>query len=190
MRNNINRWVVYGNDVYAIYGMSIAGVLAANIWQNKKINIQKLIFDGSPLVLYPKILKSYLTNFYLVVTHKSQQRDKKTVNQASNTIISDKHLEEFLKVLDNMSDENIINYMNEWGSYKLLNNINAPNTEIYYYHGTKMNEMLTKKSKKYKKNYPNSNIICFEGKGHYETSLMNQKEMIKELDKVLIKNNK
>ena len=47
--------------------------------------------------------------------------------------------------------------------------------------------MLAKKTAKYiKKNYPNSNIICFKGNGHCEYSLLNPNEMIKELDKILV----
>lgn len=179
----------YGNNVYAIFGMSMGGIIGANIWQSNKLNIKTLIFDGSPLVSYPKFMKSYFVNFYLNVTHKSQQRDKKTVEQAINSIIPENKLEDFLQVLDNMSDTTIINYLNEWANYKLPKDIIQNETKIYYYHGTKLNEMLAKKTARYlKKYYPNSNIICFKGKAHCEVSLMQPKEMIKELDKVLIKN--
>ena len=51
-----------------------------------------------------------------------------------------------------------------------------------------MNEMLAKKTAKFlKEYYPTSSIVCFKGKGHCEVSLMNSEQMIKELDKVLIK---
>lgn len=176
----------YGTDVYAIFGMSMGGIISANIWQRNKLNIKKLIFDGSPLVSYPKFMKSYFVNFYLSVTHKSQKRDNKTVEQAVNSIISEDKLEEFLQVLDNMSDTTIINYLNEWANYKLPKDIDKTKTKIYYYHGTKLNEMLAKKTARYlKKYYPNAQIICFKGKGHCELSLMNPKEMTKKLKKVL-----
>lgn len=177
----------YGYDVYAIFGMSMGGIIAANIWQSNRLNIKNIIFDGSPLVSYPKIMKSYFVNFYLNVTHKSQQRDKKTIEQAINSIISEDKLEEFLQVLDNMSDITIKNYLNEWANYKLPKDIDKTKTKVYYYHGTKLNEILAKKTARYlKKYYPiNSKIICFKGKSHCEVSLMRPKEMIKELDKIL-----
>jgi len=85
-----------------------------------------------------------------------------------------------------MSDTTIINYINGIGSFKLSNKIDIKNTNVYYYHGTKANEILAKETAKYiKKYYSNSNIICFKGKGHCENSLLNPKEMIKELDKIL-----
>jgi len=176
----------YGNNVYAIYGMSMGGVLTATIWENKRLNIEKVIFDGSPLVSFNNLIKKFMIKFYIDITHKSQQRDKKTLEQAVNSIITKDKLEYLLQALDNMSDTTIINYINDIGKFKLSNNIDTKNTEIYYYHGTKSNEMLAKKTAKYiKKYYSNSKPICFKGNGHCEHSLFNPQEMIKELDKIL-----
>lgn len=176
----------YGNAVYAIFAISYGGIITANIWQNKRLNITKLIFDGSPLTSYPKFLKSYLTNFYLKVTHKSQKRDKKTLIQAANGICPKEYLGDFLKVLDNMSDNNIRKYIEAWSEYKLPSNIDTPDTMIYFFHGTKLNEMLAKKSAKYlKKHYPNSTIVCLKRKGHCEITLFEPMEMVKKLDKIL-----
>ena len=70
--------------------------------------------------------------------------------------------------------------------YKLPSDIDTPNTEIYYYYGTKINELLAKKTAEYiRNNYPNSKIKCFQGKGHCEDSLLNPSVMIAELDTVL-----
>lgn len=176
----------YGNNVYAMFAISYGGIIAANIWQNKRLNITKLIFDGSPITSYPKFLKPYLTNFYLQVTHKSQKRDKKTLIQATKGICPKEYLEYFLRVLDNMSDDNIRKYIEAWSNYKLPSNIDTPDTMVYFFHGTKPNEILAKKSAKYlKKHYSNSHIMCFKRKGHCETSLFEPIQMIKELDKIL-----
>ena len=176
----------YGKDVYAIFAISYGGIIAANIWQNKRLNVSKLIFDGSPVTSYPKLLKSYLTNFYLQVTHKSQKRDPKTLIQATTGICPEEYLEDFLNVLDHMSDDNIRKYIEAWSNYKLPGNIDTPNTRVYFFHGTKSNEILARKSAKYlKKHYPNSSIICLKGKGHCETTLFEPMEMVKKLDKIL-----
>ena len=176
----------YGNDVYAIFGMSMGGVLTATIWENKRLNIEKVIFDGSPLVSINSFIKKFMIKFYIDITHKSKQREQQTLDQAVNNIITKDKLKYLLKVLDNMSDTTITNYINNIGEFKLSKNIDTKNTKVYYYHGTKMNEMLAKKTAKYiKKYYPNSNIICFKRKGHCENSLLNPKEMIKELDKIM-----
>ena len=176
----------YGNDVYAIYGMSMGGIVTAQLWQNKRLKVDKIIMESSPLMSSGKFMSKMLTNTYLILTHKTQQRNKKVVEQAVNSIISKDKLDVFLEMMDNMSDETIINYLKEVGKYKLPNNIDILDTNVYYYYATKINEMLAKKTAKYiKKNYPNSNIICFNGKGHCENSLLKPDEMIKELDKIL-----
>ena len=176
----------YGKDVYAIFGMSMGGVLTATIWENKKLNIEKVIFDGSPLLSYNNFIKKFMIRFYIDITHKSQRREQKTLEQAVNNIITRDKLKFLLQALDNMSDATIVNYINGIGNFKLSNKIDTRDTNVYYYHGTKTNEMLAKKTAKYiKKNYPNSNIICFKGKGHCENSLLNPNEMIKKLNKVL-----
>ena len=175
----------YGNKIYAAYGMSMGGVVTATLWQNKKLEFEKVIFDGSPLVSVNGLMKKYIVSFYLNVTHKSQQRDKKTLEQA-NSICPKEHFEYFLKVLDNMSDATIINCNNCIADFKLNSNIDT-STEIYYFHGTAMNEMLAKKSARYiKKHYPSAVIKCFEGKGHCENALFAPEIMIKELDNVLM----
>lgn len=176
----------YGNEVYAIYGMSMGGIVASQLWQNKKLNIEKLILESTPLLRINRFLNMILTKNYLMLTHKVQQRNKKVISQAVNSIISKDKLKYFLKIIDNMSDKTVINYIKAVGKHNLANNINTPNTKVYYYYGTKINEILSKQSAKcIKKNYPNSSIICFKGKGHCEYSLLDSKEMIKELNKIL-----
>ena len=62
----------YGNNVYAIYGMSLGGVIVAKIWQNKRIKIDNIIFDGSPLVSQNKLMNKLLTWWYLNISKKTR----------------------------------------------------------------------------------------------------------------------
>lgn len=48
-------------------------------------------------------------------------------------------------MIDNVSDITIINYIRQIGSYKLPSDRDTPDTKVYYYHGTKINELLSKK---------------------------------------------
>ena len=176
----------YGNNVFAIYGMSMGGVLTSQIWQNKKLYIDKVILESSPLISYNRLMTLMMTKQYLMLTHKTQARDKRVVAQAVNSIIPKDKLDVFLAMMDNMSDTTITNYIRQIGRYKLPSNIDTPNTEVYYYYGTKINELLAKKTAEYiRRNYPNSKIKCFQGKGHCEDSLLNPSVMITELDNVL-----
>ncbi len=175
----------YGKEIYAVYGMSMGGVLTATLWQNKRLTFDKVIFDGSPLISYNKLMKGFMKRFYIDITHKSQQRDKKTVEQATKVIISEDNLQYFLEVLDNMSDVTVGNSIDDIADFKLSQNINTPNTVVYFFHGTAFNEMLAKKSAKYvKKYYPTTIVKCFKGKFHCENALFNPEIMIVELDKL------
>lgn len=178
----------YGKEIYAVYGMSMGGVLTATLWQNKRLTFDKVIFDGSLLVSYNNLMKGFMKKFYIDITHKSQQRDKKTVEQATKVIISEDNLEYFLKVLDNMSNVTVGDSIDDIADFKLSQSINTPDTVVYFFHGTAFNEMLAKKSAKYvKKYYPTTIIKCFKGKFHCENALFNPEIMITELDKIFDK---
>ena len=178
----------YGKEIYAVYGMSMGGVLAATLWQNNRLTFDKVIFDGSPLVSYNKLMKGFMKKFYVDITHKSQRRDRKTVEQATKVIISEDNLDYFLEVLDNMSDVTVENSIDDIADFKLSRSINTPNTVVYFFHGTALNEMLARKSAKYvKKCYPATIVKCFKGKFHCENALFNPDVMISELDKIFDK---
>ena len=176
----------YGERVYGIFGMSMGGVLAATLWQNKRLKIEKVIFDGSPLLSLNSFMKNFTRNFYLKVTHKTQQRDKKTLEQASS-ICPEEYMDIFVKLLDNMSDATIEKCLDSIADFKLKTDIDSPDTKAYFFHGTAMNEMFAKKSAKYvKKHYPETVVKCFKGKAHCENSLFDPEYMITELDKILL----
>ncbi len=126
-----------------------------------------------------------MKKFYLDITHKSQQRDKKTVEQATKVIISEDNLDNFLNVLDSMSDVTVKNSIDSVAAFKLRTDIGTPSTMVYFFHGTAPNEMLAKKSAKYvKKYYPATSVKCFKGKFHCENALFHPEIMIAELDKI------
>ncbi len=76
-----------------------------------------------------------MLHFYLNVTHKSQQRDKKTLEQARKICL--KIFSMTLKVLDAMTDITIRNCIKGVVNFQLSDNLDNQNTNIYYYHGTK-----------------------------------------------------
>lgn len=178
----------YESEVFAVYGMSMGGVLASALWQNGNIKIDKLIMESSPLLGLGNMMTSILTKQYLTITHKAQERDRKTVRGAVNSMVTEDKLDIFIELLDHISDTTITNYIKEIGKHKLPSNINRPETEIYYLYGGKINEILFKKVAKFlETNYQNANIMCFSGKGHCEDALLSPKEHIKVLNKVLKK---
>lgn len=175
----------YGKDMYAVYGMSMGGVLTATLWQNQKLVFEKVIFDGSPLVSFNGLMRRFMKKFYLDITHKSQQRDKKTVEQATKVIISEDNLDNFLNVLDSMSDVTVKNSIDSVAAFQLRTDIGTPSTMVYFFHGTAPNEMFAKKSAQYvQKYYPATSVKCFKGKFHCENALFHPEVIIAELDKI------
>lgn len=176
----------YGNDVYAVYGMSMGGVLASHIWKNKKLRMEKLIMESSPLLAFGSLMTSMLTKQYLQITEKARRRDAKTVRQAVGSMVREEQLEVFLKLLDHISDETITNYLLAVGKFELPTDIDALGTQLTYFYGGKINEVVFRKVAKYiKKHYPNANTVCLKGKGHCEDALLAPESWMKELDRIL-----
>ena len=127
-----------------------------------------------------------MLKFYLNITHKTQQRDQKTLEQATKTIITQDDLDSLLQVMDNMSDKTIENCISSIADFKLRNDIDTPDTTAVFFYGTAANESLAKKSAKFlQKNYPNAVLRCFKGKAHCENAIFHPGLMIAELEKIL-----
>lgn len=176
----------YGTKVYAVYGMSMGGVLACQLWERRQLQIHRLILDSSPLLSYNRLICNVLTKQYLKMTHKAQNRDEKTLQRAVRSIIRKEQLDYFLTLLDHMSDTTIINCIEAVSRYSLSKDINTPNTYIYYFYGDKVNELLCRKVAKFlKKHYAHSTTICLSNKGHCEDALLYPDVHIKRLDHIL-----
>lgn len=182
----INR---FGTEVYAIYGMSMGGVLACQLWERKQLQIQRLILESSPLLSYNRFVCNVLIKQYLKITHKAQNRDEKTLHQAIHSIVKEEQLDDFLRLLDHMSDTTIINCIKAVSRYSLPMTIDTPNTYIYYFYGSKINELLCRSVARFlKKHYEHSTIICLSNKGHCEDALLHPNIHMKRLDHILYEN--
>lgn len=176
----------FGKEIYAIYGMSMGGIVAAKLVENGQLSVDKVIIESTPLLSYGKFLTHIMTKQYLSLTKKSRKREQKVLSMAVDTIISKDKLDDFLAVLDNMTDATIKNYIREIGKYNLEKERFTKNTELYYLHGTTINEMLAKKTAKYiKNNHMRSNVVCFKGKNHCQDSLLCPETTLKVLDYIL-----
>lgn len=176
----------FGNRVYAVYGMSMGGVLACCLWKNKRLLIEKLILESTPLLSYGRLMTTVLTRQYLNLTHNAQQRDPKTVNQAIGSIVTKEQLPVFLALLDHMTDATIKNYIRAIGAFKLPANIDTPATQVYYYYGSKLSERIFRDVAKFiQKHYSNASVICLDGKGHCEDAILHPEQRMADLNQVL-----
>ena len=85
----------------------MGGVLTATLWQNGQLEIEKVIFDGSPLVVcqwhYEKNDATVLFEYNSQVTTKRQKKHWRKRQK----YLPQEYLRDFLQVLDNMSDTTI-----------------------------------------------------------------------------------
>ena len=103
--------------------MSMGGAVCGKLFDRNKLQIENLVFDGSPLLGFNNLMKKMMKSTYLDLTHKTQKRNPKTIKQAVNSIIPKEKLFLFLDVLDNISDDTIINYINELANYHIKNDV-------------------------------------------------------------------
>lgn len=175
------------NHVFAIYGMSMGGVLASYLWKNKRLTFEKVILESSPLLSFEVWMTKLLTKQYLSLTQKARERDRKAVRNAINSMVTEDMLDVFLELLDNISDVTIKNYLHEVGKFELPADIDTPDTQIIYFYGGKINEFVFRDTARYiKKNYENATTICLNGKGHCEDALLHPDEWILQLDKYIV----
>ncbi len=175
------------NHIYAIYGMSMGGVLTAYLWKNRRLTFEKVILESSPLLPFEKYMTQVLIKQYLSITQKARERNRKVVRNAINSMVTEDMLDVFLELLDHISDETIKNYLYAVGRFKLPADIDTPNTQIVYFYGGKFNEFVFRNAAKYiKKNYKNAVTVCLKGKGHCEDALLHSNEWLMQLDKYII----
>lgn len=166
-------------------GISLGGKIAYEIWKGGKLSIHNLIMDGAPLVACPKFATKIMINNYKDIIHKSKVRDKRVIENFKKYFLPEKYLDSFLKIADLMSDKSIENIV---GSAFTASKIEGAEKQsrILFIHGTKGNEVLSKKAAKLmKKHYPETEIVCFKGDAHCYKAIYEPEKWIEVVEKFL-----
>ena len=147
-------------------GLSLGGVISHEIWKNGRLPVEHLVMDGAPLVPFGKLLESIMTNNYLSIIHKSKSRDAKVIESFKKQFLPEKYLESYLKIADFTSDASVKNIVHAASTGNLCKDVDNK-SRILFLHGTKGNEILSKKvGKLWKKYYPETRVVCFKGDAH------------------------
>lgn len=163
-------------------GLSLGGVIAHEIWKSEKLSIGNLILDGAPLMPFPKIAEKVMTKNYLRIIHQSKVRDPKTLESFKKHFLPEKYLDSYLKIADFMSDNSIANLVHSANTGNLCEDVNN-HSRILFLHGTKGNEVLSKKSAVLmKKIYPEIEVICFKGATHCYKAIYEPEKWIEVVD--------
>lgn len=158
----------FGGEVYGVIGLSMGGVIAHQLWTDRRIKMKKLVMDGAPLAKAPVIAQKIMMNNYLSIIRKSKKRDPKTLENFKKHFLPERHLESYLKIADNMSESSVRNIVRSAFSHQLKTDM-PMDVKLYYLHGTKANEMLSvRTAEKIKKHYPLATVYRFSGAPHGE----------------------
>lgn len=157
----------HGRELYAVCGLSMGAAIAHILWKNQRLHIQNLVMDGAPLVPCSVFMRKIMTWQYLTLTHKSRKRDQRTLENFKKAFLPEAYLGSFLKIADHLSDQSIKNIVSALSRSQLKPGIPAEETNIVYIHGTRVNELLSKKSAhRLRQFYPKAVIICCKGDAH------------------------
>lgn len=163
-------------------GISLGGKIAHEIWKSEKLDIRNLVMDGAPLKAFPKFAEKIMINNYLQIIHKSKLRDGKVLEAFKKQFLPEKYLDSFLKIADFMSDTSMVNIVHAASVGNFGQNVQN-RSKILFIHGTKGNEIVSKKSAKLmKKYYPETEIICFKGDTHCYKAVYEPEKWIEVVD--------
>lgn len=170
------------NAVDTLCGISLGGKIAFEIWKSGDLTINNLVLDGAPLVACPKIAVKVMERNYKSIIHKSKARDYKVIANFKKYFLPEKYLESYLKIADLFTDSSIENIVNSvFSGGKIEGSQNQ--SRILFIHGTKGNELLSKKSaKEIKKHYPSAETVCFNGDAHCYKAIYQPEKWIATVD--------
>lgn len=158
------------NNIHTIdvlCGISFGGKISFEIWKGGRLDIRSLVMDGAPLLSCPKFAVNIMVNNYKNIIRKSKARDAKVIESFKKSFLPEKYLGSYLKIADNMTENSVENIINSAFSESITAGADD-RTKILFIHGTKGNEVISKKSAKLvKSRYPSSTeIVCFKGDTH------------------------
>lgn len=152
--------------VDVLCGISLGGKIAHEIWKTEKLTIHNLILDGAPLVSCPKIAVNMMKNNYMDIVRKSKIRDERVLENFKKYFLPERYLEIYLKIVDLISEHSVANMVTSVFSGGNMEGV-CNQSRILFIHGTKGNEILSKRAAKImKKYYPDTQVVCFRGDPH------------------------
>lgn len=171
-------------EILGIYAISMGGVQAAVLMDRKQLQIKKLIMESSPLLPFNRAMAWLMTRMYLNLTHKTRQRDEKTLKNA-RAFMGETNYPKFLELLDQMTDTTLKAYLAQVYPYQIPENLDFSHTKLWYFYGGKLQEKPFKKVAKYlQKHYPEAVTGCFPGMGHCEGIIKDPASRFRDLEQI------
>ena len=163
-----------GSEIFALCGLSMGGAVSYTILKNQRLKIRNVILDGAPLVASGKLAEKIMTKNYISIAEKSKARNKSVLKSFCKNFMPEKYLKDYLAFIDNTSEESIRNMIKSVNVNRFSPELTLNGTKLMYLHGTKGNEMISKKSAALiAKHYKEAYVISFKGDKHCECAVYN-----------------
>ena len=171
----------FDGELYMICGLSMGGRIAATLAGLQGISTEYLVLDGAPLLPMPEIMIKVMTGNYIRIIQKSRKRDPKVMENFKKDFLPERFLEDFLRLaeyMDELSVKNILSSVFSAFEFRRYDD----SCKILFMHGTKGNELVSKKSAvKMKEVNPQTNIRCYNGYAHAQLLSFEQSKWIDEV---------
>ena len=172
-----------GGRIHMICGLSMGGRIAAAVAGTPGITVDRLVLDGAPLLKLPKMLRNFMTNNYIKLIARSRRREPKVIESFKRDFLPAKHLDDYLKIADNMDEESVRNMISSVFGGEMIKRYDD-GLKILFMHGTRGNESVSRKAAvRLKTANPQTGIRCFDGYGHAELLCREPAKWIEEVDR-------
>lgn len=165
--------------VQAVCGISMGGAVANCLWCRQNLPIRQLVLDGAPLISCGGLLCRIMTSNYLFIIRKSRKRDPATLRAFSRDFLPEVHLPAYLRIADHMSEDTIRHMIGVMATTRIPVKSPDPSTKLLFIHGTKGNEILSKKSAhRMQAVHQDMQIHCCKGDVHCYKAIWQPSEWI------------
>lgn len=171
----------HNGELYALCGLSMGGRIAAALAGMDGIKTKHLVLDGAPLKKMPGILKSIMKKSYISIIDKSKKRDPKVIESCKRDFLPERYHVHYFKIADNIHNDSINRIIDSVFSDFTFKTYDS-SSKILFMHGTKGNEIVSKKAAiKMKEINPQTEIRCFDGYAHGQLACFEPQNWIKEV---------
>ncbi|MCR4927111.1 MAG: alpha/beta hydrolase [Lachnospiraceae bacterium] len=170
-----------GGKVFLLAGLSMGGRIAATITKSEDISIENLVLDGAPLAKMNVLMRAIMKVSYKSIILKSKKHEAKTLERAKKNFLPEDMLPYYIKIAENMIMVSVNNMIDSVFSKFDFSNFGG-DTNILFMHGTKGNEMVSRKcALKMKKANPQTEIKCYDGFAHAELACFKPEQWVQEV---------
>ena len=168
-------------ELYMLAGLSMGGRIAYVVAGRQGIRIENLVLDGAPLMKMPSILIKVMEGNYKSIIKKSKAREPKVLRSCEKDFLPKRFIEDYLKIADNMEESSISNILKSVFTdleFKELKNVE----KIFFLHGTKGNESVSRKAAiKMKEVNPHTTIKVYKGYAHAELACFESEKWVEDV---------